>query len=122
MERLNIRYRDQVMPKLREQFGYTNVMQIPRVDKAVLNIGCGEAVANPKVIESALADLTAVAGQKPVVRRARKSIANFKLREGMPIGVSVTLRRSRMWEFLERFVHAAVPPDSRFPRTLSQGI
>lgn len=109
MERLSIVYRDKVAPKLRTQFGYANVMQIPRVDKAVLNIGCGEAVANPKVIESAMADLTAIAGQKPIVRRARKSIANFKLREGMPIGVSVTLRRSRMWEFIERFIHASVP-------------
>ena len=109
MERLSIVYRDQVAPKLRKQFGYSNAMQIPRVDKAVLNIGCGEAVANPKVIESAMADLTAIAGQKPIVRRARKSIANFKLREGMPIGVSVTLRRNRMWEFIERFIHASVP-------------
>lgn len=109
MERLSIVYRDKVAPRLRKQFGYSNVMQIPRVDKVVLNIGCGEAVANPKVIESAMADLTTIAGQKPVVRRARKSIANFKLREGMPIGVSVTLRRSRMWEFIERFIHASVP-------------
>jgi large subunit ribosomal protein L5 len=109
MERLKEVYQDKVVPKLREQFGYKNVMEVPRLEKAVLNIGCGEAVTNPKVIEAAVADLTAVAGQKPVVRRARKSISNFKLREGVPIGVSVTLRRDRMWELLERFVHAAVP-------------
>jgi large subunit ribosomal protein L5 len=109
MERLKDRYKDKVVPRLQEQFGYANVMEVPRLEKAVLNIGCGEAVANPKVIEAAVADLTAVAGQKPVVRRARKSISNFKLREGVPIGVSVTLRRDRMWELLERFVHAAVP-------------
>lgn len=109
MERLKQVYQDKVVPKLREQFGYENLMEVPRLEKAVLNIGCGEAVTNPKVIEAAVADLTAVAGQKPVVRRARKSISNFKLREGVPIGVSVTLRRDRMWELLERFLHAAVP-------------
>lgn len=109
MERLKLVYQDKVVPKLQEQFGYENVMEVPRLEKAVLNIGCGEAVTNPKVIEAAVADLTAVAGQKPVVRRARKSISNFKLREGVPIGVSVTLRRDRMWELLERFLHAAVP-------------
>jgi len=109
MERLKDVYRERVVPKLQEQFGYSNIMEVPRLEKAVLNIGCGEAVVTPKVIESAVRDLTIVAGQKPVVRRARKSIANFKLREGMPVGVSVTLRRDRMWELLERFVHAAVP-------------
>lgn len=109
MERLKQVYQDKVVPKLRAQFGYKNLMEVPRLEKAVLNIGCGEAVANPKVIEAAVADLTAVSGQKPVVRRARKSISNFKLREGVPIGVSVTLRRDRMWELLERFLHAAVP-------------
>jgi large subunit ribosomal protein L5 len=109
MERLKDVYRERVVPKLQEQFGYSNVMEVPRLEKAVLNIGCGEAVTNPKAVESAVQDLTIVAGQKPVVRRARKSIANFKLRQGMPVGVSVTLRRDRMWELLERFVHAAVP-------------
>jgi large subunit ribosomal protein L5 len=109
MDRLKDVYAKKVVPRLREQFGYKNVMEVPRIEKAVLNIGCGEAVANAKVIESAMNDLTAIAGQKPVVRRARKSISNFKLRQGMPIGVSVTLRRDRMWELLERFVHAAVP-------------
>jgi large subunit ribosomal protein L5 len=109
MERLKDIYAERVRPRLREQFGYSNDMQIPRLEKAVLNIGCGEAVTNPKVIEAAVGDLTVIAGQKPVVRRARKSIANFKLRDGMPVGVSVTLRRERMWEMLERFIHAAVP-------------
>ena len=109
MDRLKDVYQKQVVPKLREQFGYRNAMEVPRLEKAVLNIGCGEAVTNPKVIEAAVRDLTVIAGQKPVVRKARKSIANFKLRDGMPVGVSVTLRRDRMWELLERFVHAAVP-------------
>jgi large subunit ribosomal protein L5 len=109
MERLKDVYHERVVPKLQEQFGYSNVMEVPRLEKTVLNIGCGEAVTNPKAVESAVQDLTVVAGQKPVVRRARKSIANFKLRQGMPVGVSVTLRRDRMWELLERFIHAAVP-------------
>lgn len=109
MERLKDLYKSKVVPRLVEQFGYANVMEVPRLDKAVLNVGVGEAVANAKAVEAAVGDLTALAGQKPVVRRARKSIANFKLREGMPIGVSVTLRRDRMWELLERFIHAAVP-------------
>jgi len=109
MERLKDVYSERVVPRLREQFGYKNAMEVPRIAKAVLNIGCGEAVGNPKAIEAAVADLTAISGQKPVVRRARKSISNFKLRQGMPVGVSVTLRRERMWELLERFLHAAVP-------------
>ena len=109
MERLKDKYQKNVVPNLRKQFGYRNVMEVPRLDKAVLNIGVGEATGNAKAIEAAVADLTAIAGQKPVIRKARKSIANFKLREGVAIGVSVTLRRDRMWEMLERFVHAAVP-------------
>ena len=109
MERLKDSYQKKVVPKLQAQFGYRNAMEVPRLDKAVLNIGVGEATGNAKAVEAAVADLTAISGQKPVVRKARKSIANFKLREGMPIGVSVTLRRDRMWELLERFIHAAVP-------------
>jgi large subunit ribosomal protein L5 len=109
MERLKDVYRKDVVPKLQKQFGYRNIMEVPRLDKAVLNIGVGEATGNAKAVEAAVSDLSAIAGQKPVIRKARKSIANFKLREGMPIGVSVTLRRDRMWELLERFVHAAVP-------------
>lgn len=109
MERLKDKYQKNVVPNLRKQFGYKNVMEVPKLDKAVLNIGVGEATGNAKAVEAAVADLTAIAGQKPVIRKARKSIANFKLREGVPIGVSVTLRRDRMWEMLERFIHAAVP-------------
>lgn len=109
MERLKDVYQAKVVPRLQQQFGYRNVMEVPRIDKAVINIGVGEAVGNAKAVEAAVSDLTAIAGQKPVVRKAKKSIANFKLREGMPIGVSVTLRRDRMWELLERFIHAAVP-------------
>ena len=109
MERLKDVYQKNVVPKLRTQFGYRNIMEVPRLDKAVLNIGVGEATGNAKAVEAAVSDLTMIAGQKPVIRRARKSIANFKLREGVPIGVSVTLRRDRMWEMLERFIHAAVP-------------
>jgi large subunit ribosomal protein L5 len=109
MERLKDVYQDKVIPRLQKQFGYRNIMEVPRLDKAVLNVGVGEAVGNAKAVEAAVGDLTAIAGQKPVVRKAKKSIANFKLREGMPIGVSVTLRRDRMWELLERFIHAAVP-------------
>jgi len=109
MERLKDTYQKKVVPNLRTQFGYKNVMEVPRLDKAVINIGVGEATGNSKAIEAAVSDLAMIAGQKPVSRKARKSIANFKLREGMPIGVSVTLRRDRMWELLERFIHAAVP-------------
>lgn len=109
MDRLKDIYRERVIPRMREQFNYENAMEVPRITKAVLNVGCGEAVGNPKAIEAAVSDLTAIAGQKPVVRRARKSISNFKLRQGMPVGASVTLRRDRMWELLERFLHAAVP-------------
>ncbi len=109
MERLKDTYQKKVVPNLRTQFGYKNVMEVPRLDKAVINIGVGEATGNSKAIEAAVSDLAMIAGQKPVIRKARKSIANFKLREGMPIGVSVTLRRDRMWELLERFIHAAVP-------------
>jgi large subunit ribosomal protein L5 len=109
MERLKDVYQDKVIPRLQKQFGYRNIMEVPRLDKAVLNVGVGEAVGNAKAVEAAVGDLTAIAGQKPVVRKAKKSIATFTLREGMPIGVSVTLRRDRMWELLERFIHAAVP-------------
>lgn len=108
-QRLKDVYQKDVVPKLRKQFGYRNAMEVPRLDKAVINIGVGEATQNAKAVEAAAADLAVIAGQKPVIRRARKSIANFKLREGVPIGVSVTLRRDRMWELLERFIHAAVP-------------
>jgi len=107
--RLKSRYRAEIAPALREQFGYRNVMQIPGVVKVVLNMGVGEAARDAKLIDGAIRDLSAITGQKPVVRRAKKSIAQFKLREGMPIGVKVTLRGDRMWEFLDRLVTIALP-------------
>ncbi len=107
--RLAERYTADVAPKLMKRFGYKNQMQLPRLKKIVVNVGLGEATANPKLIESTVQELTAITGQKPVVTRARKSIANFKLREGVPIGVMVTLRRERMWEFLDRLVSISLP-------------
>lgn len=107
--RLRERYSKDIIPKLMERFGYKNVMQVPRLQKIVLNVGLGEATANPKMIDTAVAEVAAIAGQKPIVRRAKKSIANFKLRQGMPVGVTVTLRRERMWEFLDRLVSIALP-------------
>jgi large subunit ribosomal protein L5 len=107
--RLRERYRTEVAPALMRELGYSNVMAVPRLQKVVLNMGVGEAVQNPKVIESALEELTAIAGQKPVVTRAKKAISNFKLREGMPIGAMVTLRGERMYEFLDRLVSVALP-------------
>jgi large subunit ribosomal protein L5 len=107
--RLADRYKSEVVPKLMKRFGYTNQMQVPRLRKIVLNVGLGEATANPKLIESTLQEVAAICGQKPMVTRARKSIANFKLRKDMPIGVMVTLRRERMWEFLDRLVSISLP-------------
>jgi len=102
-------YKETIVPKLQEEFKYTNPMQIPKLDKIVLNMGVGEAVADSKKIQSALRDMEAIAGQKPVATKARKSIAGFKLREGMSIGCKVTLRRTRMYEFLDRLVTIALP-------------
>jgi large subunit ribosomal protein L5 len=107
--RLKQRYRDEIAASLREQFGYTNVMQIPSVTKIVVNMGVGEAARDSKLIEGAIRDITAITGQKPSVQKATKSIAQFKLREGMPIGVKVTLRGDRMWEFLDRLLSVALP-------------
>jgi len=107
--RLRERYRSEVAPALMRELGYKNTMAVPRLEKIVLNMGLGEAVQNPKVIESAVEELTVIAGQKPVVTRAKKAISNFKLREGMPIGAMVTLRGDRMYEFLDRLVAAALP-------------
>jgi large subunit ribosomal protein L5 len=107
--RLKQRYRDEVAPALREQLGLGNVMQIPRLEKIVLNIGIGEAINDSKALDGAMSDLAAITGQKPRINRARKSIAAFKLREGMPIGVKVTLRGDRMWEFFDRLVTVALP-------------
>jgi large subunit ribosomal protein L5 len=107
--RLRERYKSEVVPALMRDQGYTNILQVPRLEKVVLNMGLGEAVQNPKIIDSAVEELTAIAGQKPLVTRSKKAISNFKLREKMPIGVMVTLRGERMYEFLERFIGAALP-------------
>ena len=109
MARLKEKYLNEVVPGLQEQFKYTNVMAIPKLDKVVVNIGLGEAVQNPKALDAALNDLTLITGQKPVVTRAKKSIAGFKLREGMPVGVKVTLRGDRMYEFVDRLLSVALP-------------
>jgi large subunit ribosomal protein L5 len=107
--RLKARYREEILPALREQFGHSNVMQVPALTKIVVNMGVGEAARDSKLIEGAVKDLTAITGQKPQVTKARKSIAQFKLREGMPIGAHVTLRGDRMWEFLDRLLTLALP-------------
>lgn len=107
--RLKTRYREEIRKTLNDEFNYDNVMQIPGVTKVVVNMGVGEAARDSKVINGALEDLTAITGQKPQLRRAKKSIANFKLREGMPIGARVTLRGDRMWEFLDRLLTIALP-------------
>jgi large subunit ribosomal protein L5 len=109
MSQLKERYEKEVAPKLQEQFSFQNPYQIPRVDKIVLNMGLGEAIQNMKILDSAVEELKAIAGQKPVITRAKKSIAAFKLREGMPIGCMVTLRRQRMWDFLNKLVNIALP-------------
>src|SRR5262249_29265433 len=107
--RLQIHYRDTVVKQLMEQFGYKTTMQVPRIEKIVLNMGVGEAVADKKVMDNAVADMTKIAGQKPLVTNARKSIAVFKIRAGYPVGCKVTLRGRRMYEFLDRFVNIAMP-------------
>ena len=109
MARLKDKYLNEVVPGLQEQFKYTNVMAIPKLDKVVINIGLGEAVQNPKALDAALNDLTLITGQKPVVTRAKKSIASFKLREGMPVGVKVNLRGDSMYEFVDRLLSVALP-------------
>ena len=109
MARLQEYYRDTVVKQLREQFDYKNAMEVPRITKITLNMGVGEAVGDRKVIDNAVADMTKIAGQKPVVTLARNSIAGFKVREGWPIGCKVTLRRERMYEFLDRLISIAIP-------------
>jgi large subunit ribosomal protein L5 len=109
MARLRDRYRKDVVPHLMKEMGYKNVNQVPKLDKVVLNMGLGEAIQNAKVMDSAVAEITAIAGQKPVVTKARKAIANFKLRENMAIGCMVTLRGERMYEFLDRLMNLALP-------------
>jgi len=109
MARLQQHYRDVVVGQLMKQFGYKNVMEVPRLTKITINMGVGEAVTDKKVIDNAVADLTKIAGQKPVVTKAKKAISNFKVRENWPVGCKVTLRRERMWEFLDRLVSISLP-------------
>ncbi|MFZ2225497.1 MAG: 50S ribosomal protein L5 [Candidatus Deferrimicrobium sp.] len=109
MARLQDQYKAEIVPKLKEKFGYRNVMQVPRLSKVVVNMGLGDAIENVKVIETAAGEIGIITGQKPVVTKARKSIANFKLREGVPIGVMVTLRRDRMYQFLDKLIAIALP-------------
>ncbi len=109
MAKLHDFYKDSVVAELAKQFNYNSVMQVPRIDKITLNMGLGEAVADKKVLESATAEMQAIAGQKPIVTVARKSVAGFKIREGYPIGCKVTLRGERMWEFFERLVSIVIP-------------
>ena len=109
MARLKDRYREEIAPALKERFEIENPMRIPGLEKIVVNMGVGEAVVNSRALDGAVEDLAKITGQKPQIRRARKSIAGFKIREGMPIGARVTLRNERMWEFLDRFVSVALP-------------
>ncbi|WP_317983763.1 50S ribosomal protein L5 [Nocardioides campestrisoli] len=109
MPRLKVRYREEILPALQSEFDNKNVMQVPGLTKVVVNMGVGEAARDSKLIEGAIKDLTAITGQKPMVTKARKSIAQFKLREGMPIGAHVTLRGDRMWEFMDRLLSLALP-------------
>jgi large subunit ribosomal protein L5 len=109
MARLQDQYKAEIVPRLKEKFGYRNVMQVPRLSKVVVNMGLGDAIENVKVIETAAAEISIITGQKPVVTKARKSIANFKLREGVPIGVMVTLRRNQMYHFLDKLIAIALP-------------
>jgi len=107
--RLETIYKETVVPKLMEQFGYDNIMQVPRVAKITLNMGVGEAVGNKKILENAVADMTKIAGQKPITTNARVSVASFKIRDGWPIGCKVTLRRAKMFEFLDRLINISLP-------------
>ena len=109
MARLKDQYVNEIAPALMKKFGYKNVMQIPKLDKVVINVGCGEAKENSKVVDAVINDLSAITGQKPIVCKAKKSVANFKLREGMPIGVKVTLRSEKMYEFIDRLFNVAFP-------------
>jgi large subunit ribosomal protein L5 len=115
LPRLKVRYREEAMPALKEQFHYKNAMQVPRLEKVVINIGLGEAIQNPKALEAAEKDLAAISGQHPVITRAKKSISAFKLRDGMPIGMMVTLRGNRMYYFLDKLTNAVLPRIRDFP-------
>jgi large subunit ribosomal protein L5 len=107
--RLKVRYREEVLPRLRQELGYANPMEVPRLQKVVINMGVGDALKDARMLEAATQDLAVIAGQRPVVTKARKSIAGFKLREGMSIGAKVTLRGDRMWEFVDRLITVAIP-------------
>ena len=109
MARLKVKYTEEVAPALFKKFGYKSTMQIPRIDKVVVNVGCGEARENAKILEAVCSDLAAITGQKAIITIAKKSVANFKLREGMPVGAKVTLRGDKMWEFLDRLFNVALP-------------
>jgi len=109
MAKLHGYYKETVVNELKDQFGYTSVMQVPRIEKITLNMGVGEALADKKILEAAVKDMAAISGQKPLITKARKSVAGFKIREGYPIGCKVTLRGERMWEFFERLVSIAIP-------------
>ena len=109
MKRLQERYEKEVVPAMMEKFGYKNIMQVPKIEKVVINMGVGEAKDNPKVLESAVSDLQIIAGQKPVLTRAKKSVANFKIRENMALGCKVTLRKTNMYEFVDKLVSIALP-------------
>ena len=124
MPRLQDRYRDEIVPALMERFGYRNVMEVPRLEKIVVNIGEGEALQNAKALDNAVSDVATITGQKPIITRARKSVATFRLREGNPIGVKVTLRGERMYSFLDRLLNIALPRQRDFtgvPRAAFDG-
>ena len=106
---LKVKYNAEIAPALMQKFGYKSTMEIPRIEKIVVNVGCGEARDNAKVLESVVNDLATITGQKPIITKAKKSVANFKLREGMPIGAKVTLRQDKMWEFMDRLFNVALP-------------
>lgn len=108
MSRLSEKYTSEIVPKLRSEFNYKNVMQVPKIEKIVINMGLGEAIQNVKILDSAAVELAAISGQKPIITKAKKSIASFKLRQGMPIGCMVTLRRDRMYEFLDRLLNVSL--------------
>ncbi|MGO5113666.1 50S ribosomal protein L5 [Candidatus Avoscillospira sp. LCP25S3_F1] len=109
MARLKVKYNEEIAPALLKKFGYKSVMQIPKLDKVIVNVGCGEAKDNAKIVDNVIRDIATITGQKPVATKARKSVANFKLREGQVVGVKVTLRGDRMWEFLDRLFNVALP-------------
>jgi len=119
--RLRTRYKKEVVSDLMKRFSYTSPMQVPRLERIVINMGLGAAVGNPKIIDAAVQELSAITGQKPVITRSKKAIANFKLREGLPIGVKVTLRKERMWEFMDRLVTLALPRVRDFRGTNPKG-